>query len=114
MDWLVLSGGVGLVLLALTDLFLTVLYPRSGKGVLSMSLSKGIWRFFRLAARSPLCDRDRLLSYCGPTLLVAIVVVWTLFLIGGFALISSKWAFSQQEPARAGMAGVVLPRRRAA
>ena len=29
MDWLVLAGGVGLILLALTDLFLTVLHQRA-------------------------------------------------------------------------------------
>lgn len=87
MDWLVLAGGVGLILLALTDLFLTVLYPRSGRGVLSTLLNQGIWQLFRQASYGPWVDRDRLLSYCGPTLLVVIVIVWTTLLIGGFAFI---------------------------
>lgn len=88
MDWLIRLSGIGLVLLALTDLFLTVLYPCSDKSVLSMLLSRGIWQLFRLAARTPGCDRDRLLSYCGSTVLVVIVIVWTTLLISGFALIN--------------------------
>jgi hypothetical protein len=87
MDWLAQVVGVGLVLLALVDIYLTVLYARSGKGVLSVQLSKRVWQLFRIAARATPLDRDRLLAYSGPTVLVAIVVVWVCLLLSGFALI---------------------------
>lgn len=87
MNWLVQAIGTGLVLLALADIFLTVLYPRSGKGVISTRLSKGMWQLFRFIARASFWDRNRLLSYCGPILLVTIVLVWILLLIIGFACI---------------------------
>jgi hypothetical protein len=85
--------GIGMVLLALIDIYLTVLYPRSGHSVVSRPLSKGLWYIFRQVARSipwkrwkiyPDCDR-RFLSFCGPTLLVLIVTVWVCLLLSGFA-----------------------------
>ena len=90
MDWFAQVVGAGLVLLAIADIYLTVLYPRGGKGVVSVPLSRGIWQIFRLTASSipksgtdtqRLLVRDRLLSYMGPTLLVATVGVWISLLI---------------------------------
>jgi len=88
MGWLVQTVGVVLVILTLADIYLTVLYPRSGKGVLSMPLSKVVWSLFRLASRIPLFNKNRLLSYCGATLLVAFVTLWILLIVAGFALIA--------------------------
>lgn len=87
MNWLIQTIGIVLVLLALADIFLTVLYPRSNKGVISTPLSKLLWQLFRFAAKITYCDRDLLLSYCGPVLLVLIVTVWVSLLNVGFALI---------------------------
>lgn len=50
-------AGTGLVILALTDIFSTVLIPRSPRGVLSTPLSRNLWRFFRLISRTPLFNR---------------------------------------------------------
>lgn len=87
MGWLAQVVGTGLVLLAMIDIYLTVLYPRGGKGVLSVPLSRGLWRIFRLSGRIKSKNRDRLLSYIGPTLLVATVALWVSLLIVGFAFI---------------------------
>ncbi|HEY9666120.1 MAG TPA: potassium channel family protein [Coleofasciculaceae cyanobacterium] len=87
MDWVAKIVGVGLVVLALVDLYLTVLYPRLSSGILSLPIGKGIWCLFRLAACSIPSKDKRLLSHAGAIVLIAIVVVWICLLIGGFALI---------------------------
>lgn len=96
MGWLAQVVGAGLVLLAIADIYLTVLYPRGGRGVVSVPLSRKIWQIFRLSASfipkrsldaQRLRVRDRLLSYMGPTLLVTTVAMWISLLILGFALI---------------------------
>lgn len=87
MNLLVQMVGGGLVILALVDIYLTVLYPRLSTSVVSFPLNKGIWWLFRLAARAIPRKRKQLLSYSGPTLVVAILVVWACLLLIGFALI---------------------------
>ena len=96
MGWLAQVVGAGLVLLAIADIYLTVLYPRGGRGVVSVPLNRGIWQIFQLSASfipkrgvdaQRLRVRDRLLSYMGPTLLVTTVAMWISLLILGFALI---------------------------
>lgn len=88
MGWFVQVVGVGLVLLALIDIFLTVLYPRSHVGVLSAPFSRRVWRLFRLAAHFRPMSRNLLLSYSGPILLLMTVVVWVALEMSGFALIA--------------------------
>ena len=39
MGWFVQVVGTGLVLLAIADIYLTVLYPRGGRGVVSVPLN---------------------------------------------------------------------------
>ncbi|MEW6491671.1 MAG: potassium channel family protein [Cyanobacteriota bacterium] len=87
MDGLAQIVGVILVILALIDIYLTVLHPRLGTSILSLPLSKGIWRLFRLAAQATPLKGKHLLTQAGPIVLVAIVVVWVSLLICGFALI---------------------------
>lgn len=88
MSWFVQIVGAGIVLLALIDVFFTVLYPRSGRGILSVPLSRGIWRLFRCLATTAIPrHKDQLLSYAGPTIIIAIVVTWVLLLLIGFALV---------------------------
>ncbi|MCU0533069.1 MAG: potassium channel family protein [Hydrococcus sp. Prado102] len=98
MGWLAQAIGTGLVLLAIADIYLTVLYPRGDKGIVSVPLSRGLWQLFRLAGRAGakrnrtdakrLLVRDRILSFMGPTLLVTTVAIWILLLLFGFALIA--------------------------
>lgn len=91
MNWLTQLIGVGLILLVMIDLFLTVLYPRSGKGWLSVPLSKALWQLCCALTFNPNHKRnrkrDRILPFCGPILLIAIVLVWVLLLLFGFALV---------------------------
>lgn len=99
MSWLTQLIGVGLVLLAIIDIFMTVLYPRSGKGWLSVPLSQAIWMLFRRLANLPpwkgTSNGDRILTFCGPVLLVTIVMMWIGLLLYGFAFIF--WAALGQE-----------------
>lgn len=87
MPVLVQSVGVGVVLLALADIFLTVLHPRSGKGLLSTRLNELVWRLFRSVALALPRGRDALLSHGAPTLLGLTVIMWATLLILGFALV---------------------------
>ena len=86
--------GFAMIFIVLGDIYLAVLYPRSGKGWVGIHLSKTIWRVFRGIAQAPIWQRrgDRsqreiFLSYCGPTLLVMVVSVWIALLLVGFACV---------------------------
>ena len=79
--------GAALVLVALSDIFLTVLYARSGAGLLSDRLHKGAWRFFRFAALKLPRFKNRLLAFAGPLLLVFTALFWVALLLLGFSLI---------------------------
>lgn len=81
-----IAGSI-LVVYAFLDLFLTILYARSGTGILAPYLTNGVWRIFRGAARVLSKYRDSILSYSGPTILVILSVVWALLYVVGFALI---------------------------
>lgn len=86
MDWLFQVLGFGIIFAVLTDIYLTVLYPRSGRNTLSLLLSKGVWELFRRMARLPFGRDKHILSFCGPTLFIAVVVLWVFSLTLGFAL----------------------------
>src|SRR5690349_1290500 len=70
--------GLALVVVGLTDVYLTVLYARSGVGFISRLLIPAVWRFFRAAGS--LIPRtswaDLWLAFCGPTMIVLLVGVW--------------------------------------
>jgi hypothetical protein len=90
MGWLAQLSATGLVLLGIADIYLTVLYPRGDRGIISVPLSRGLWQLFRLVASIvSKKNRPRLLSFMGSTLLIATVTVWVLLLLLGFALIVS-------------------------
>lgn len=78
--------GTVFVLLALADIFLTVLHPRAESSILSIPIARGVWCWFRCAAPKTE-QRDRFLSYGGPTIIITIIGVWVLLLLLGFALI---------------------------
>jgi len=85
--WIARVVGVVLALAVGEDIFYTVLFPGSGRGVLRVPLGRGVWRLFRLAARVTPRRRDRLLAYSGPVLVTVNVGVWVLLLAAGFAFI---------------------------
>ena len=76
------------MLVALSDIFLTVLYARDGAGLLSDRLHKGVWRLFRSAARRLPRFKQRLLAFAGPLLLVVTALFWVGLLLLGFSLIA--------------------------
>ena len=79
--------GALLLLLILLDVFLTVLYARAGTGIISYQLARLIWRAFGVASRPFGQGRSTMLSFCGPTILVLLVLVWALVLTLGGAMI---------------------------
>jgi hypothetical protein len=86
-SWLEQALGAALILFILYDVFLTVLYARLGAGVLSYQLARSVWRLFRAVTRPFGARQGRMLSFCGPTILVLIVLFWALLLTLGMALI---------------------------
>lgn len=79
--------GAALVLLALADVFLTVLHPRADAGIVSPRLNRATWTLFRAASRPFRRRREFILCYAGPLLLATTVIVWVVMLVVGFALI---------------------------
>jgi hypothetical protein len=83
-DWLEpLAGGVVLAI-TLLDVFLTVLYARAGTGLLAPRLARVVWRVFRGLSGG---RNARILSYCGPAQLVALVLTWGVLLTLGSGLV---------------------------
>lgn len=79
--------GIGIILITLIDIYQTVLYPRTQKSVLSLKLCKITWEIFRHLSHSLAKGSSKILSYCGPTLLILIVFYWVFGLLLGFALL---------------------------
>jgi hypothetical protein len=77
--------GAVLMLAVLLDVFLTVLYARVGTGILSPKLARLTWRLFRLLPAGPY--RPIVLSFCGPAILVLLVLTWSVLLAFGAGLI---------------------------
>ncbi|WP_050401179.1 hypothetical protein [Bradyrhizobium embrapense] len=77
--------GTLLMAVVLADVFLTVLYARAGTGIISSRLAKLVWRAMRAVA----CIRNNshLLSFCGPLIMVALLMSWSILLALGAALI---------------------------
>ncbi len=81
-----LAGAV-VTVVVLLDIFLTVLYARAGTELLSPVVARTIWLVFRVVSRPFGRQRGRVLSFCGPVILVALVFVWAAGLALGAALI---------------------------
>ena len=75
------------ILLVVFDVFLTVLYARIGTGFISHRLSCWIWKTMRALSKPLGRRRDVMLSFAGPIMLVALVIVWILGLMCGAAMI---------------------------
>jgi hypothetical protein len=80
-------AGALVMLLFLADVFLTVLYARVGTGIFSVVAARSLWRIFRGVSRRFGRHRGSFLSYCGPVILVTLVLLWTIGLTLGTALI---------------------------
>jgi hypothetical protein len=78
--------GIGIMLLFLTDIFVTVLYARANAGILAPRLGRLIWRVFRVVGGSLGRPAD-VLSFCGPAILITAVAFWAFGLTLGAALI---------------------------
>ena len=87
MQVLELVAGAVIVLLVIADVFLTVLYARIGAGILSMRIARATWWVVSRIARLFRSHHDKVLSFCGPIILVNLLVVWALLLTLGAALI---------------------------
>src|SRR3954464_12591068 len=85
MHWVEPLAGTLLMAVVLADVFLTVLYARAGTGVISDRLARLIWVTLRGLASDR--SRSHLLSFCGPAIVVALLLTWSALLAVGAALI---------------------------
>lgn len=80
--------GVVLVCVVLADVFLTVLFPASGRGPIRRPLSRWSWRFFAAVGRRlGTATRRRFLAYSGPAQIAATVLVWVVLLVVGWSAV---------------------------
>jgi hypothetical protein len=87
LERLVQIFGAAILIGALVDVFLTVLYARIGTGIMTPYLSRGMWRLFRWVGAWFPRKRDQILSYCAPLILIAMMTIWASAMIVGTALI---------------------------
>jgi muconolactone delta-isomerase len=64
-----------------------VLYARIGAGILSPQIARATWWMFSHLARWFRSKHDKILSFCGPSILVNLLVVWAVLLTLGAGLI---------------------------
>ena len=104
MEWLEQIPGVLLMLLILLDVFLTVLYARANAGIISPHVARVVWWLFKTISKPFGRVRGEILSFCGPTILVMLVAVWSLGLTISAGLIihpnlgTSVRAVSEETP----------------
>ncbi|HEX8473864.1 MAG TPA: potassium channel family protein [Pyrinomonadaceae bacterium] len=80
--------GVMLLLLVAYDVYATILHARARGGPISETLNRSVWHVVRrVAFYLPRQSRHKLLNTVGPLLLPALIVLFILLLVTGFALI---------------------------
>lgn len=79
--------GLALVIIALLDIYLTVLHPRIDSTLIGAPLAKVIWFIFRFAAKIFPRIRKQIFSHSGPIIIIVIVAAWLSLLFFGFALV---------------------------
>lgn len=85
---LLTAAGTFIVVLTMLDVFFTVLFPASRRGPIRKPLSIAIWGMFQLIGRMAKGNaRRNLLSYSGPVVITATMVLWFLLLAIGFAML---------------------------
>ena len=80
-------AGLCLLTLILVDIFVTVLYARAGSGLIGPRAARLFWRLIRRMSTVSLRIRVHVLSFGGPLLMVAVVVMWFVGLSLGAALV---------------------------
>src|SRR3954468_1482541 len=85
MRWVEAVAGTLLMALVLADVFLTVLYARAGTEIISNRLARLVWLAMRRLALNS--SNGRVLSFCGPLIVVALLLTWSILLALGAALI---------------------------
>lgn len=87
-DVLLQALGAATVVLALVDVFYTVLFPASGHGPLRKPLSIALRSLFSLSRHLKSADRRRrVLSYAGPVQIAVTLLVWFSLLLVGWAAV---------------------------
>jgi hypothetical protein len=80
--------GVSLLSLVAYDVYATILHARARSGPIGETLNRLFWRITRaFAFKFSRPRRHKLLNIVGPLLLPALIVVYILFLLTGFALV---------------------------
>ena len=88
MDLLIQTVGAAIVIVALLDVFFTILFPASGHGPVRNLLGWAVWRFFRRIGATMTGQRRRsFLSYSGPILFTVTFTAWFMLLVVGWAMI---------------------------
>ncbi len=87
LHWLEPALGASLMAVALSDLFLTVLYARAGAGFVSDRVASITWAVCYRIAKAFGDKRATVLSFSGSFIVVALVMVWAGLLTVGSALI---------------------------
>jgi hypothetical protein len=87
MEWIFYTVGFFTVLITGIDVFLTILYARSGTGLISPQLNLFMWLIFRQMARLFSHRKQIILSFCGPIIIVTLLALWVFLFIFGFGLI---------------------------
>ena len=91
MHTLAIISGAAIILLVLTDAFETVVLPRRVRRSFRITILfyRNTWRpYARLASRiRSQAQRETVLGYFGPLSMIALLVIWALGLIVGFALL---------------------------
>lgn len=82
MTAIITAVGALLVLVALRDVFETLFHPH-GRGVVSETLIRGVWRATRRLARG----NHPVLSLAGPVAFIGVIAVWGALVVLGFTLI---------------------------
>jgi len=83
--WIEPIAGALLMAVILADVFLTVLYARAGTGIISDRLARLVWLTLRGLARYR--GSSYPLSFCGPVIVVALLLTWSILLALGAGLI---------------------------
>lgn len=92
--WIEQLAGALVILCTLLDIFLTALYAkigahgasRAGAGIISLRVARAIWWIFRhITGRLPV-NRDAAWSFCGAVTVACLVLVWSMLLALGAAL----------------------------
>jgi hypothetical protein len=79
--------GAAIMLLILADVFLTILYARAGTGLLSNKITRATFAAFRAISKGANSKHGSVLSFCGPAIVVVLILVWFFGLSLGAGLI---------------------------